>query len=159
VKVARAAWADAALGLGQPLDGSARSQRTLDDFAALRARTYAEPRLLVHYVREAYASVVDGYARVTFDRDLRAQDQRLWSFQADEDRWTRLHDAAVGMGAHAPVVLELKCETRIPRWMVRLIQSRQLRHRGYSKYSTGVLLTGCREVLHALPTDGDRRVA
>ncbi len=142
IRVAGERWAEAAQGSGEPLDGrSARARALLDDFAAIRTRYAASPRLLVEYTREAYASSVDRYARVTFDRDLRVQEQREWSLEGCPSRWLPLHDAFVGRGAHAPVVLELKCEPLMPRWLVGIIQRHQLRYQGFSKYSHGILLS------------------
>lgn len=141
VVVAREGWADSAVGFGEPLDGTARSRELLEQFAVLLARTGAEPRLLVDYVREAYASSVDRYARVTFDRVLRVQEQRDFGFEGEPGGWAPIDGAYTVDDLSSPVVLELKCEARMPRWMTALITNFELRFQGFSKYSNGIAVT------------------
>lgn len=117
-----------------------------DLFHTLRHRTGAEPRLTVRYLREAWTSRVDSYARVTFDRNILAAAARPtdWTLHPTPDgSWSRLdrgghlHD-----GVTSSVLLELKCEAFVPRWMSDLITRFELRSTGFSKYSTGVQRVG-----------------
>lgn len=134
-----------------PLQPSAVAEQTIQSFATLRARTGAEPRLLVHYLREAYASTVDRYARVTFDRAMRAQPRRDYDLDAVPDAWRPLDGDFLTDGAFSPLVLELKVETRLPRWLVQVVRDHGLEAKGYSKYSAGIALTTRTDAGHAPP--------
>ncbi len=98
----------------------------------------AAPKVLSQYMRKAYVSDVDDYARVTFDIDLRYQSPEGYSLVPDEDKMVPLdHDGIFEPGCS--VVLELKCNTTlVPLWMVDLIRCFDLRRRSFSKYVTGV---------------------
>src|SRR3954447_17467769 len=67
--VPRDQWAEAAQGWGG-VDG--RHGAAQDRFARLVAELGAEPKVLIDYEREAFASWADSYARVTFDRRITA---------------------------------------------------------------------------------------
>lgn len=110
----------------------------LHDFSAVLERTHAEPRLLVRYKREAWASVVDEYARVTFDSALEYQPWDELSFEGWPRAWLPLDDAATTETAASPVVLELKFSERAPGWMMSLARRFDLMRRGFSKYTAGV---------------------
>ena len=134
-------WEDAAAGYGAPLGGGARSQAILDEFSRLQALTGAVPRLLVHYLREAWASNVDRYARVTFDRAIRVQDVSSFTLEGEPDAWHPVDGPSLGVGTTSPVILELKCESRLPSWMVALVRRHELVHTAFSKYSNGIATT------------------
>ncbi len=118
-----------------------------DRFVALAQQCGAAPRLTVFYQREAYTSVVDHYARVTFDRHIKAsaaapEDWTLRSLP-EGDGWTCIDGAGhLPDGVSSTIVLELKCETFVPRWMESLIRHFNLRSTGFSKYSEGVEACG-----------------
>ena len=116
---------------------------SIPTFQSLVARCGAEPKLTVAYMREAFASTVDSYARVTFDRNIRARR----SLPSD---WTLHHESTgpdwcaldgfghLDDGVSSSVLLELKCETFMPRWMNDLITRFELVSTGFSKYSKGI---------------------
>lgn len=110
----------------------------LHDFSAVLARTGAEPRLLVRYRREAWASEVDEYARVTFDSALEYQPWDRLSFDGEAGAWVPLDDSAAFDMPRSAVVLELKFAERAPAWMMTLVRRFDLLRRGFSKYTTGV---------------------
>ncbi len=94
------------------------------------------PALLVRYEREAWASVVDRYARVTFDRRIACQPARGYDLGGDAGAWLPLDDRDT-MGAGA-VLLELKSALDVPRWMASLAERLELRRTGFSKYCNGL---------------------
>jgi SPX domain protein involved in polyphosphate accumulation len=104
------------------------------------------PRLLVEYDREAYESVLDNYARLTFDRRIVCQAKDTFDLNADPKRW-RAVDHPAQTWTHEPMcVLELKFERSPPRWMVNLIKRVELVRLSFSKYCYSV------DAQHLLPT-------
>lgn len=98
----------------------------------------AEPKVLTQYMRKAYVSDIDDYARVTFDTDLRYQPAEGYNLIPDENKMTPL-DHELIFDPDCNVVLELKCyTTQVPLWMIDLIRYFDLRRRSFSKYVTGV---------------------
>ena len=105
--------------------------------AALRIH-HLKPMVLVEYDREAYASIIDNYARVTLDRRVVSQAVDRFELEAPASGWRPIdHVARTNVGE--PVfVLELKFERRPPRWMVSLVQRLDLIRRSFSKYCYGI---------------------
>ncbi|MDX9720517.1 MAG: polyphosphate polymerase domain-containing protein [Myxococcota bacterium] len=116
-------------------------QRGLSRFAYFAARLGASPRILVSYLREAYVSEVDGYARVTFDHSITAREWESWSLNCEQPEPIplTLDDAWQYDGLRSPTVLELKCESRVPYWLLDLIRRHRLQRSGFSKYCYGAL--------------------
>ena len=97
-----------------------------------------QPKLLVEYEREAWMSELEPYARVTFDQDIRAQEQRSWSLEADPGAW-RTIDHPVQTTTQGPVcVIELKFENDPPRWMQAIVRRCDLIRYSFSKYCYGM---------------------
>ena len=95
---------------------------------------HLRPKALVEYDREAYVSLLDDYARVTFDRGIRCQLQDDWSLDASEGRW-RVVDHPRRVWALEPLcVLELKFGARVPRWMTVFVQNFEVIRYSFSKY-------------------------
>lgn len=128
----RAGWADAAQGFAT---GALRNPRAVERFARLVASIGAEPKMLIDYEREAYASRMDGYARVTFDRRVMWAPMSEWSLTGGD--LLPLQTAQTSDMAHA-VVLELKCEQFMPAWLLDVIRGFQLNRVGFSKYNTAM---------------------
>lgn len=126
-------------GTGKPWEETPASREALDRCARLVLETGAEPKLIVRYHREAYVSDVDSYARVTFDRGIAFQRTDQWSLQTDDRAWRKLNDHWIGRSPL--VVLELKCETTIPAWLLDLVRVQELRRASVSKYSLGIYVT------------------
>jgi hypothetical protein len=131
--VPRDLWVDSAQGFS----GKTRSPRALTRFARLVADLGAEPRMMVDYEREAFASRYDGYARVTFDRRLLACACSAWDLSVPKAQLLPVRTATTLDMSHA-VVLELKCEQLMPGWLLEVIRSFQLTRVGFSKYNTAV---------------------
>jgi hypothetical protein len=100
--------------------------------------TGARPQNIVRYEREAFVSEVDDYARVTFDRRICVQPADGWCMQGYANEWTMVDGAWHDNGLDSPVVLEVKCEWRMPNWLQVLLRRYELDVCGFSKYSTGV---------------------
>lgn len=139
VAVDRAHWKEAVAGYGQPLDDTPRAHAHLGAFAHLAAQSGAEPTLLVRYEREAYASQVDNYARVTFDRNITAMPCREMRLDPPPGgRWHVL-DGPRADRMQSFTLLELKAELLVPYWMSHLVQQLNLQRKGFSKYSQGII--------------------
>jgi hypothetical protein len=132
---------DAAHGLAKPLEDTPEARRLAARFARLTLSTGAEPSLLVRYDREAYSSEVDTYARVTFDRNIEFQRTAAWSLDDAPGAWESLEMHARADVQRPMVVLELKCTTSVPAWLVDVIRQHELRRDSVSKYSLGIYLT------------------
>lgn len=131
----------AASGCGKPVEDDTQGQRFLRQFSRLVATTGANPTLLVRYWREAHASRVDSYARVTFDRRVAMQRTRDWNARGEPALWSEL-DRHLSSKAPRPfVVLEFKCGLRVPEWITDLIRRYDLWRCSFSKYSIGIYLT------------------
>jgi hypothetical protein len=115
-----------------------RDSSILAEFSLIAAKCGARPTLMVSYWREAFESRVDAYARVTFDRKVRALEDPTWCLEPRKEAWNSFNDYWKAHGVDNPVVLELKCETVPPIWMVDLIRKYHLTQTSFSKYSTGV---------------------
>ncbi len=127
-------WLGLALGRRQP---TAEEQRRsgLANFLEKTLRYHLEPKMLVDYEREAFASDIDSYARLTVDRRVRGQAVDRWTLEADEHRWRPVDIGLVADGYRESVaVLELKFERRPPRWMVGMVRRLELERRSFSKY-------------------------
>ncbi len=111
------------------------------------AYTYnVEPKVFTQYRRKAYLSLMDEYARVTFDRDLRYQFRNEYKFTPDDDRMSH-YDNETLFDDGCNIILELKCTSFVPLWMLDLIKKFNLTRSRFSKYASGVT-----EVLRAEST-------
>ena len=114
----------------------ASSNRNL--FLRLAYSYCATPKVMTQYIRKAYVSDIDDYARVTFDKDLRFRPADGYNLIPDEEKMVPLDNETM-FDPGCSVVLELKCyTTQVPLWMIDLIRYFNLRKRKFSKYVTGV---------------------
>ena len=97
----------------------------------------AEPKIFTQYRRKAYASVVDEYARVTFDRDLRYQRRETYNLKPTEEKLSH-YDTPLKFAENTNIIMELKCTTNVPKWFVDLITQFRLERTSFSKYVTGI---------------------
>jgi hypothetical protein len=127
---------------------------TLVDRVAMRDRTAAEnflayyhgiaagplvPTVLVRYEREPYFSLVDDYARVTFDRKLCYQQHASLSLTPEHEDWTPIdHAPAMRFTSSSAAVLELKFGEVAPSWMQRMVQVLDLRRDSFCKYTRAI---------------------
>jgi hypothetical protein len=133
VIVAEPDWVDATRGFGRPRYDKPSQERVLASFAQLLTQYGAEPQVVVEYEREAYVSPRGEYARVSFDRRVAYFPTHDFCFRSDRARSRAL---SMGEGQKSSmIVLELKCETQIPPFMVDVIRRYELHRIGLSKYS------------------------
>lgn len=97
----------------------------------------AQPKIFTQYRRKAYASVVDDYARVTFDRDLRYERRETYDLSPAEEGLSH-YDNPEKFDPETNIIMELKCTTQVPKWFLDLIQTFQLTRTSFSKYVTGI---------------------
>jgi SPX domain protein involved in polyphosphate accumulation len=149
VEVDRKHVEEAAAGLAAPVEDSLQARRAVGEFSRIVAESGAGPTLHVRYQREAYASVVDDYARVCFDRRIAAQPTESWDLEPDPEGWAEFDHFWQPELAQRSVVLEIKCQSVIPPWLSDLVRRYSLVRTSFSKYSTGIHL--------ARRMHGDRR--
>lgn len=112
-----------------------RYHDTFDEVIRMYA---AEPTLQVRYIREPYVTQLEDYGRVTFDRRLTSR-LAFGSYETDLDDDFIFYDDAQSMRCDdSMVVLEIKVETNVPRWVIELVRKFDLVQTGFSKYCTGI---------------------
>lgn len=120
---------------------SPRHRPAIDNFICRYRSLPYQPCALVRYEREPYFSLVDDYARVTFDRSLAFQAAHEMSVLPSHDHWTYVDDAASQRStyaAHSVVLLELKFTSVVPSWMRRMVHSLDLQRLAFCKYTRAV---------------------
>lgn len=153
--VSRERVVDAALGRG-PANAKTtpddEQRGVLADFSHVIATSGAGPMLHIRYDREAWESLVDHYARVTFDRAIAAApaprsagaNDDEWMLVPDDDAWCPFDDHWGTRLPSTPVVMEIKCTSNIPQWVTELVRRNQLALSSFSKYSVGIHVSGWR---------------
>ncbi|MBC7741528.1 MAG: polyphosphate polymerase domain-containing protein [Bdellovibrionaceae bacterium] len=124
----------------------------VNSFVAL-AKTYnAQPTILTQYRRKAYLSTIDDYARVTFDRSMRYCQESNFNVHPIEKKMLNYDHPGTFEHPGMNIVLELKCERKIPVWMVDLIKRFDLTRGAFSKFEGSMLecysLQGLEEFAH-----------
>jgi SPX domain protein involved in polyphosphate accumulation len=132
---------DVTLGLVRPEEGDANVHVFLNEFSRIVAESGAGPTLTVRYRREAWESVVDDYARVTFDRRIQVRRTDDWRLSLEGGDWCHFDDHWRTSHLTTPVVLEIKCRSAVPIWVIDLIRQNSLCRTSFSKYSIGIQLT------------------
>ena len=116
------------------------------------AFTYAiEPKIYTQYIRRAFFSTVNEYARVTMDRNMKFRPQNIFQNTGDpfdlrpDDSLTNYDNETIYMvnsWSDASVILELKCYVgQVPTWMVDLISFFELKQMAFSKFVTSSLVS------------------
>jgi SPX domain protein involved in polyphosphate accumulation len=125
---------------GCPIPDNVRpmDRRAVERFLTLTRLHQAEPKTIVRYEREPYMSLVDDYARVTFDRNIRCQRAEFLDYEPKENGWRNMDFGLNMMNRHSLVVLELKFTSAVPTWMVNTVASLGLTRYAFSKYATSV---------------------
>ncbi|MDP2344539.1 MAG: polyphosphate polymerase domain-containing protein [Deltaproteobacteria bacterium] len=114
------------------------------DFRSRVLTCRCEPTLLVRYAREAWKGHIDNYVRVTFDTRLEfapvdarrpvGRDAVLESAAV----WEAADDAVAFDDTESLVLIEVKFEQTVPRWLASTIQDLGMTRQGFSKYAVGV---------------------
>lgn len=126
---------DDAVPFSSEMEDDSANYRTIERLA----RTYnVEPKVLTQYRRKAYLSTIDDYARVTFDFHLRFQ--RVDSYILHPNDEAMIHyDNPLHFSEGANTILELKCTTQVPLWILDLIKYFNLDGGSFSKYCSSSL--------------------
>ena len=134
------------------LDGTAASDHpalsdpAVERFVAIALTHHFRPLVIVRYLREPWASVVDDYARVTFDRHVRCHQMERLSLAPSAAGWLAIDDPRSMRSGRSLTILELKFTSHVPLWMSHLVRSHDLYRRAFSKYGAAV------RALDALPS-------
>lgn len=116
-------------------DSSLPVERSLDSFVNVVNAYGAIPVVHVRYLREAHISEIDNYVRITFDRRLAGcLAHGKMDLEVDDKEFVWFDDPVTSQFPESPVIMEIKCETSFPKWIVELIQRFQLIKQGFSKY-------------------------
>jgi hypothetical protein len=136
------AWGEALVcGTSVDIDfRSSKEEQGFLEFVRLIREIGARPTVLIRYTRESYMGRVDRYARVTMDRRLMYQPAASWDAWGRSDRWQPIDTPLVQnkQNAFSGVVLELKCLSSAPRWMIDLVMAFDLVRTGNCKYASAV---------------------
>ncbi|MDP8254834.1 MAG: polyphosphate polymerase domain-containing protein [Candidatus Alcyoniella australis] len=138
-RISTAIWPKILLSPEDVDDNSQSPESNIEDafasFTNVTQSFQAIPMAHVRYRREAYVSDIDNYVRITFDRRLSGALARgSANLNIDEHDMFHFDDAHTSKFFESPVVLEIKCESLIPQWVVDLVQRFRLTKRGFSKY-------------------------
>lgn len=118
-----------------------KQRQAVDNFLCHYLTRPMLPVVLVRYEREPYFSVVDDYARVTFDRCLSYQPASDLSLVPAHDGWTAIDSAEAQRGvsfAASTVLVELKFTNLAPAWMRRMVQTLDLQRLSFCKYTRAI---------------------
>ncbi len=111
-----------------------KQEMALQKFCQLMNGIQAKPKVHIAYLREAYVPHDDNSARLTLDRQVRADPELTARLS------TELQAPVMVWGND--VVLELKFTNRFPEWFGELVRVFNLRQCGAAKYVDGVALLG-----------------
>lgn len=114
-----------------PLSEGVKTRDYAYDFAHKVMSYQAAPVVFTQYRRKAYFSTIDDYARVTFDKEMRFAPRHSYSFEREG---LIAYDNPNCFDPFTNVILELKCESRVPWWMVDLIRRFNLERSTFSKF-------------------------
>lgn len=106
----------------------------LQNFCRLMQQIRAKPKAHIAYYREAYVPHDDNSARLTMDREVRAEPELTARLS------TKMEQPVLVWGKD--VVLELKFTNRFPDWFRQLVRIFGLRQCGAAKYVDGVATLG-----------------
>lgn len=120
---------------------AAKHRAAIDNFICHYRYAPMLPTALVRYEREPYASLIDEYARVTFDRSISFQAATELSLASPRAHWMYLDHATAQRGlapAASAVLLELKFTTMTPAWMREMVRALELQRVSFCKYSRAI---------------------
>jgi hypothetical protein len=95
-----------------------------------------KPRMMTQYERKAYFGIYEPYTRVTFDRRLRVYPETEYNIFADDSKFANYDHQFQYSHEDSEVVLELKCEAKVPEWYFAIIREFELDHKHFSKFES-----------------------
>ena len=109
------------------------------EFVRLARTISARPKIFIRYIRESYKGICETYSRVTLDRALQYRPaNESWFFPIRAKKWYCLDTPMALCSEYSGHVLELKCGSEMPAWMLELIERFDLVKVGFSKYSAAM---------------------
>lgn len=132
-------WSDIFLNPANLGDFDPRADKHSEYFLGLVETFNARPVILTQYRRRAYLSTLDDYARVTFDRQLRYREEHRYSVNPNDGMMLNYDHPGTFDNPGLNVILELKCERKVPIWLVDLIRRFELTRMGFSKFESSML--------------------
>lgn len=109
------------------------------EFVRLARAISARPKIFVRYIRESYKGICETYSRVTLDRALKYRPAKeSWFFPIRAKKWYCLDTPMALCAPFSGHVLELKCGSEMPEWMLEVIERFDLVKVGFSKYSAAM---------------------
>lgn len=118
-----------------------KQRAALDNFLCHYGYRPMLPTVLVRYEREPYFSLIDDYARVTFDRCISFQAASELTLQPQHDHWTYVDHAVAQRGispSASAVLLELKFTSVVPSWIRHLVHTLDLQREAFCKYTRAI---------------------
>ena len=109
------------------------------EFVRLVKTVSATPRIFIRYIRESYKGICETYSRVTLDRALSYRPANgSWEFPLKEKNWYCMDTEMALRTPYSGHILELKCGSEMPVWMLELIERFNLVKVGFCKYSAAM---------------------
>ena len=122
----------------------------LERFQTLQWMHDLRPKVLVEYRREAYASRIEDYARVTIDSQICCQRANGYDLSAQPNQWRFVDHRWQTLTAEPVCVVELKFANAPPRWMVELVRSLELTRYAFSKYCFSMTAQAHQPIAHGV---------
>lgn len=143
LKTRAAAYGDWArvLEAPPPMPSTDKQRVALDNFLCHYLMSPMRPTVLVRYEREPYFSLIDDYARVTFDRCLSFQPASELTLQPRHDHWTCVDHAVAQRGISptaSAVLVELKFTSVAPAWIRHMVHTLDLQREAFCKYTRAI---------------------
>lgn len=117
------------------------ADKNMRDFLEKHETFGLQPQVLSQYRRRAWLSRHDEYARVTIDRDLRYMEENTYNVKPDESRMSHYDHNETFEDAYQSryAILELKCERKIPLWMIQIVRTFETQWDPFSKFQTAMI--------------------
>lgn len=116
------------------------ADKNMRDFMEKHHLFGLQPQVLTQYRRRAWLSRHDEYARITIDRDLRYMEEHTYNVKPDENRMSHYdhNETFDELRGSRYAILELKCERKIPLWMIHIVQMFETQWDPFSKFRSGM---------------------
>lgn len=94
------------------------------------------PVMMTQYRRKAYFGMFDEYSRITFDRHMRCYPEKEFNILPNEAKFVNYDHEDQYTTGEGNVVLELKCELKVPPYFSALIKKFDLKQSSFSKFDS-----------------------
>jgi SPX domain protein involved in polyphosphate accumulation len=95
-----------------------------------------KPVMMTQYRRKAYFGMFDEYSRITFDRQMRCYPETEFNIMPIERRLVNYDHEEKYRSLDGNIVLELKCELKVPPYFSALIKKFNLTQSSFSKFDS-----------------------